>query len=328
MRRTLSVLFSIMFVLGAVLGPVAPVMAQISLFPTLSVSPLDPQIVEVEVTPSSIGSANFVGNVTVTKIPWGTVTVNLDANVSSGWPATVSPTEMEFTSPGSEVFTVVVVVPQATSADEIGGVTVTGIMTYRGGTSTAESTGTVCVREFIMFTPSFSTQIVKTNPAEVSLKVLNEGNGREAFKVELQNANKIRDRGITIEMSKTQTEEIDPFGFDNITMKIRYDGTKVSGDMVYATFKVSSLSAENISKDVVLTINLQKEGLGTHIELLLEHANARIDPPLELEEVRRYYREDARTWSLLLRLRRADRFWQRKVRGRTYPFLLPGPIQR
>ena len=54
----------------------------------------------------------------------------------------------------------------------------------------------------------------------------------------------------------------------------------------------------------------------------------RFTPPITLSEVRRYYRGDARTWAQLLRLRRADRFWQRKVRRRAYPFLLPGRIER
>jgi len=262
MRRALSVLFSFMFITGAVLGPVTPTMAQISLIPTLTVSPLNPAMVEVVVTPTSIGSASFIGNVTVTKAPFGTVTVTLDANMSTSWPVTISPVEMSFTSPGSEMFTVVVTVPQATSADEVGEVTVTGHMTYVGGSSTATSTGTVLVQEFFKFTPSFSIGLVKSNPAETSLKILNEGNGREAFKVEIINANKIKDKGITIEMSKTRTEEIVPMGFDNITVKVKYDGSKVSGDMVYANFQITSLSSENLTKLIILTIQIQKEGLG------------------------------------------------------------------
>ena len=46
------------------------------------------------------------------------------------------------------------------------------------------------------------------------------------------------------------------------------------------------------------------------------------------EEVRRYYRSDARLWEALLRLRRLDRAWCRHVRRRTYPFLLPAKVER
>jgi hypothetical protein len=44
--------------------------------------------------------------------------------------------------------------------------------------------------------------------------------------------------------------------------------------------------------------------------------------------VRRYYRSDARLWGVLLRIRRLDRAWQRHVRRRSYPFLLPQRIER
>ena len=47
-----------------------------------------------------------------------------------------------------------------------------------------------------------------------------------------------------------------------------------------------------------------------------------------VEEARAYYRSDARMWEVLLRLRRADRWWQAQVRHRPYPFLLPGRIER
>jgi hypothetical protein len=50
--------------------------------------------------------------------------------------------------------------------------------------------------------------------------------------------------------------------------------------------------------------------------------------PVTVEEVRRFYRSDARLWQVLLAVRRADRWWQRTVRRRPYPFLLPGPIDR
>jgi hypothetical protein len=33
-------------------------------------------------------------------------------------------------------------------------------------------------------------------------------------------------------------------------------------------------------------------------------------------------------WGLLQRLRRIDRSWQRRVRRRQYPFLLPGKVER
>jgi len=74
--------------------------------------------------------------------------------------------------------------------------------------------------------------------------------------------------------------------------------------------------------------NMIKEGLDGHLPAFLEGANRRLSPNLTLEEVRRTYRADARTWALLLRLRRLDRFWQRRLRRRVYPFLLPREVER
>ena len=59
-----------------------------------------------------------------------------------------------------------------------------------------------------------------------------------------------------------------------------------------------------------------------------EAANRVVSPPITVREVRAYYRGDARLWTLLQALRRADRWWQLKVRRRPYPFLLPGKIER
>jgi hypothetical protein len=74
--------------------------------------------------------------------------------------------------------------------------------------------------------------------------------------------------------------------------------------------------------------NLYKERLDALIPGFLQLANKRLERAINEDEVRRYYRRDARTWALLQWLRRADRFWQRHVRRRTYPFLLPAAIQR
>ncbi len=77
-----------------------------------------------------------------------------------------------------------------------------------------------------------------------------------------------------------------------------------------------------------LAANLIKEDLEGWIGPVLAAVEGRVDPPLSDAEVYSDYRSDARTWGLLQAVRRADRLWQRKVRRRTYPFLLPARIQR
>jgi hypothetical protein len=57
-------------------------------------------------------------------------------------------------------------------------------------------------------------------------------------------------------------------------------------------------------------------------------ANEVVDEAITLEEVDLYYKKDQRLWAVLQWLRRADRWWQLRVRRRPYPVLLPGRIDR
>jgi hypothetical protein len=74
--------------------------------------------------------------------------------------------------------------------------------------------------------------------------------------------------------------------------------------------------------------NLLKERLDAWLPPFLDAANRHVEPAIQPQEVRRYYRSDARTWEFLLRMRRLDRAWQRSVRRRPYEFLLPGEVRR
>ncbi|HEX5614624.1 MAG TPA: DUF6206 family protein [Acidimicrobiia bacterium] len=83
-------------------------------------------------------------------------------------------------------------------------------------------------------------------------------------------------------------------------------------------------------RDVLVDLagNLLKERLDDWLPTALVAANAQVAPPITEPEVRRFYAQDARLWAAMLRLRRIDRAWQRRVRRRPYPFLLPGRIER
>lgn len=74
--------------------------------------------------------------------------------------------------------------------------------------------------------------------------------------------------------------------------------------------------------------NLKKERLDAWLPYAITEANKRVEPAITREEVDKAYKADARVWATILRLRQADRSWQRKVRRRQYPFLLPPKIER
>jgi hypothetical protein len=87
------------------------------------------------------------------------------------------------------------------------------------------------------------------------------------------------------------------------------------------------------ARDALLDLcgNLHKERLEAWVPAAVNAANAVLGPadaPITVEEARRYYRGDARLWAFMLAARRADAAWQRRVRRRSYPFLLPGRIRR
>jgi hypothetical protein len=74
--------------------------------------------------------------------------------------------------------------------------------------------------------------------------------------------------------------------------------------------------------------NLHRERLQHLVSDFLAVANPVIDPPLTEAEVARFYRFNSLTWRALQWLRRADRAWQRRVRRRPYPLLMPRRYRR
>jgi hypothetical protein len=82
--------------------------------------------------------------------------------------------------------------------------------------------------------------------------------------------------------------------------------------------------------------NFHKEGRPDRIPLVVTHVNRWLAVagtdlgvhPLTPAEADRYYRQDARTLELYLKLRRLDRFVRTRVLRGRYDFILPLPVQR
>ena len=68
---------------------------------------------------------------------------------------------------------------------------------------------------------------------------------------------------------------------------------------------------------------LYKDDLDDWVPVILEDANRVADPPITIEEVRKYYDGEAKQWTLVNRLQRVDRSWQRRIRRRRYDFFIP-----
>jgi len=87
---------------------------------------------------------------------------------------------------------------------------------------------------------------------------------------------------------------------------------------------------------VDLIANFFKEGRSDSIPKLVELANEFFSAeavvpdimPIDYEEVRKYYKEDASIWSLYLNMRKVHRFIRTKILRRYYDFVLPAEIKR
>lgn len=72
-----------------------------------------------------------------------------------------------------------------------------------------------------------------------------------------------------------------------------------------------------------LAANLLRERLDHLVPVVIEASDGRVVPTLDDAETLRDRRLDMVTWGALQAVRRVDRAWQRRVRRRPYPFLLP-----
>jgi hypothetical protein len=72
-----------------------------------------------------------------------------------------------------------------------------------------------------------------------------------------------------------------------------------------------------------LVANLIKAGLLDWVEPALQVINEHLDSPVTEAEARRTYETDLKTWPLMLRMQKANRAWQERVRRRPYEQLLP-----
>lgn len=90
------------------------------------------------------------------------------------------------------------------------------------------------------------------------------------------------------------------------------------------------VAAYHRPRDVAVDLigNLVKDRLDHLVDDAIAEANRWVGPAITRDEIDRWYRSNARLWEVMLRLRRADAWWQQRVRRRPPAFLLPGPIER
>jgi len=261
--RSLTVAILVLLLMTAIYPSVlASVGGPMPLKPTLMISALDPQSIMVEVSATSSGTATFHATVTVDKPPAiGTVMVQLDANTDPGWPTTVVPSSIPFTSSGSIQVTITVNVPEATSSTLIGKVTVTGTATYPGGMAEASSSGTVTVKQYYLCTLRPPNVLGTDNPQTFAIAVKNSGNGEDSFDIGLPFQEAIAKAGLSVSFDKTNTGKLAQDVNFTIHMTVSYGPSAAAGKKqiyVRAT-STGSKSGGNDTyfADTIITIDVQ-----------------------------------------------------------------------
>jgi hypothetical protein len=99
------------------------------------------------------------------------------------------------------------------------------------------------------------------------------------------------------------------------TVNRYYDWRKVSIDLVANFFKEQR---EDFVPRLIEVVNTFFKEEASEFEI----------EPLNFEEIEKYYKSDAKMWSIFQRVRKFDRFIKTKILRKRYPFYLPGKIER
>ena len=242
-------------------------MAQISLQPTLTISPLNPQSTMANVTETTGDTVNYTATVTVTKPPIiGTVEVDLEGRNSNSYPTIVEPDHVEMTTPGDFEINITVQVPPKASASNTSQVIIEGVLLYPGGTKSAVSSGLLEVSQYYMAEGKVYTQVDSGSPQEFDISVRNMGNGPDSFTIDVVDISRHEGDGFEFQFVKRSTDTLDHFGNESLRLKISYKATTPSGER---TFKVRIKSdggadaGELVYTDVSVTVNVRHIGGGT-----------------------------------------------------------------
>ena len=154
--------------------------------PILSLS-LYPTQLQAEVTQSQLGHVTFGGNATVEQMVLMESTVTLSCVVSTRWPVVLEPQSFKIKGPGTQQFTVSVIVPPGTSSFTTGNVIVSGTCKVPGLSPVVASAGAVVtIKQYFKVrveSTESSVTVASGETAKIELEIYNDGNGPATFKL-------------------------------------------------------------------------------------------------------------------------------------------------
>lgn len=189
---------------------------------------IDTPTKEVDVAPGKPCLVQFTGVVEASQIGPGQqvqqILVNLDVT-AGGWAATISPENMVFESPGTKPFSFTVKAPTRTSHKVSQEVIVSGTAQEMPGLTIGEvspSKAVVVVKQFYKFSVACEKPYLEVQPGKqvmFSIKINNEGNDADTFKISVDNRESLGKIGWTVQLS-SQNREILESESDSITVQV------------------------------------------------------------------------------------------------------------
>lgn len=193
------------------------------------------EIQEADVTPGQHGLVTFNCKVISEPQPGGNVQkyiVSITAISEQGWSTSVNPLQIAI-KPGEEApFQVDVTVPTQTSCEIIDEISISGkAVAYPGAMQTVLEpiNGQVRVIQFCQLSVSSPNPDIKTSLNQrkaFNLRIMNTGNGRDTFSIEILNLDDLDRKGFTVTLSQ---EMIDIESHEEATIQVAVTTPASSG---------------------------------------------------------------------------------------------------
>ena len=206
---------------------------------------ITPSTLTAMVTESQNGPVKFDGNVTVGKTSSTAQRVTVTLSVSCEWSAQVSPSTMVFTVEGAQPFWLTVVVPPKTQV-MTKEVTVSAHATDPIQDARASAKCTVAVGQYYGLLVAMDEPMTEISSSSATvegvLRLYNEGNGRDTFRIEVVDSPDGLD-----DYDIVESVILESWGYMDVryTLFIEADAGLTEAYTALVNFKITSMGAES-----------------------------------------------------------------------------------
>ncbi len=237
--------------------------------PILSLA-LDQPSATAKVTESAPGIVTFTGHAGLDKLPVERCVVTLTATVDAGWASSITPTQMVFTTTTPQSLSVTVIVPQGTSNQVYGKLTVNGRAVATGLQSTTHTEALISVDPYFRIQLSADTPFREITPgaqAFYTLTLTNQGNAIDSYEFEISNLKDLANKKWTVVLSATTISRVNPNEPRplRLTCQSPKDWTIWKNEPTVIIIKATSQNAKDFQEVISLSFNFYAYERGYYI---------------------------------------------------------------